>query len=90
MKTKHRTRLQSLGAELRISFSTSRPRIKKLCAEHQAQISHSPGRPLRLMMIINKKQIFIKLKYKFLAEILYILFYIYIYVYTHTYTGVFL
>jgi hypothetical protein len=40
MKRKHRTRLQSLDDELRVSLSTIRPRIENLCAKHQAQISH--------------------------------------------------
>jgi hypothetical protein len=40
MKMKHRTRLQSLGDELRVSLSTIRPRIEKLRAKHQAHISH--------------------------------------------------
>jgi hypothetical protein len=40
MKTKYKTRMQSLGDELRVRLSTIRLRIEKLCAEYQAQIPH--------------------------------------------------
>ena len=40
IKNNKRERLQTIEEEMRVCLSNIRPRIKNICASHQAQISH--------------------------------------------------